>query len=109
MLHHGDQLVAMVAMAPAELEEVLHPRQDGATLGRAGHGDGPSTAEFNEPLFSQETQCAEHGVGIHPEHCGEVLGLRDPFTRTGFSLGDRSSNIGGHLFMEGRAIRPVDW
>ena len=48
----------------------------------------------------QRVQRAEHGVGVDPQHRGQVPGWREPLTRAGLTLGDRPADRRSDLLMQ---------
>jgi len=82
-------------------EEFAASSDEGAETGRfTGHRDSTTTSEFEQALVSQLPQGAVHRVVVYPEYGSEVSGRRQPATCFHLTVGDRSSQLGGHLQIE---------
>jgi hypothetical protein len=99
LLHHRYELLSPIAVAASVVDKFFHLGDERPALGRCGHDDPPSPTELEKALFSQQPKGAQHGVRVHPEHGGEILGLRDALTGTSFTVGDRSPDVGSDLFV----------
>ncbi len=99
--HH---VVAPVTLRAGKVQKFLQSSDDGTTLRCAGDNNGPATTKLHESLVSKYTQRTENGVGVHPEHSGEILCLRNPITRTCFAFGDGSPDLGGDLIVERQRV-----
>jgi Tol biopolymer transport system component len=71
-----------------------------ASIGFTGNGDAPSPTELQHAIVSQQPKCPKHRVGVHTEHCSEILRRRKAFPWSGLSVCDRSPKLGGHLLEE---------
>ena len=63
--------------------------------------------QLQESLVSKDTQRPQHGIGVHAEHGGEILGLRDAVSGVSLTLSDGSPDLGGNLIVERHRIGPI--
>ena len=103
-----DDLVTAIALLPAELDELAHPLDDGALLGRAGNGDPTPTLKIEKPLISKYVESPQDGLLVHSEHGGKVLGEWKTLPRARFAFRDRPAYLRCHLVVEGHRFRTVD-
>ena len=90
-------------MLAAERDEGFGLGEDDAPVRGSGHGDATAAAELEQSLVAQYAQRAEHGVGVDADDGGQIFGGRETLARTGFTVGDRASDLRGDLLMQ------VDW
>ena len=95
-----EQLVEAVAVVAGEGDEFLCLLDDGATFERARNRDATPAPEFEQSLVAEYVHRPQDGVGVDAEDGGEILGGREALSRLGLSLGDRTSNLTGHLLVE---------
>ncbi len=76
-----EHVLFAVPVEAGELEELLRPFDHGTPFGTARHRHAPATPELEQALVAQEPEGTKHGVGVDPEHGGQVLGRRQAFTR----------------------------
>jgi hypothetical protein len=105
--HHGQKFLTPVALRTGEVEELLQPGHDRSPLGGSCHHDGPSTAQFDQPLISKHAQGPQHGVGVDAEHRDQILGLRDPVAGAGLAVGDGPADLGRHLIVKRHGVRSI--
>lgn len=68
--------------------------------GVAGDMDAAAAAEFQKALVAEQSQGAQHGVGVHPQDGREVPGGGQSLTGACLSIGNRPSDLPGDLVME---------
>ncbi len=56
--------------------------------------------EVEKPFVPEYVESPQDGVLVHPEYPGQVFGQRKTFSWTSFALGDRPSDLGGHLVVK---------
>jgi len=95
--HH---VVAPVTLRSGKVEKFLQSSDDGTTLRCTGDDDGPATTKLQESLVSKYTQRTQNGIGVHAEHSGEILGLRNAIAGSSLAFGDGSPDLGGNLIVE---------
>jgi hypothetical protein len=67
---------------------------------RSRNRDPTATPELEQTLIPEQAQGAQHGIRVHPQHGGEILGRRKPFPRLRFAFGDRPSDLAGDLLVQ---------
>jgi hypothetical protein len=68
----------------------------------------PASREVQQPLVPQDVQCPYDCVLVDAKHRRQVDRRRQAFTLDGLTLGDGTSYLGRHLFVEGDWIALVD-
>ena len=66
----------------------------------AGHADAAAAAELEHAFIAEQSQGAEHGIGVHAQHCGQILGRGEPFTGLGLAVGDGAADLACDLLVE---------
>jgi hypothetical protein len=102
------KFVPPVPMGSGESDQLLGLGYHSASLGCSGHHDRPSPPQLKKPLVSQHSQGAQHGVGVHSEHGGQILGLRNAVSGACLPFGDGPADIGSDLLMEQRLLSAID-
>ena len=87
-------------MAPGELDELAHARVELALLWRRDDRDAPAAADLEQPLVPKLPECAQDRVSVHLQHGGQVQRRRKPLARAGFSIPDRTANLGRYLLVQ---------
>src|SRR6266566_5989990 len=95
-----DDLLAAESVVPCEFEEFPGAGEHGAALGGAGHGDAAAAAELQEPFLPELVQRTEHGVLVHAQHGGEVLGQGQALAGGRLALGDGPADLAGDLIVQ---------
>ena len=93
-------VVAPVTLRSGKVEKFLQSSDDGTTLRCTGDDNRPATTKLHESLVSKYTQRTQNGIGVHPEHSGEILCLWNAIAGTSLAFGDGSPDLGGHLIVE---------
>jgi len=91
-VQYFDSLVAPVAVAAGELEQLVCLRQDRTALARAGDADGPPTPELQQAFVAQQPQRAQRRVGVDAEHRRQIARWRESLTGPGLAVRDRPSD-----------------
>jgi len=91
-----------------EPDQVPGLGKDRAALGCPGDRDAPAAAELQQALVPEQVQGAEHGVLVHAEHRGQVLGQREPLARSGLAVRDGPPDPGRDLLVQRERIGAVD-
>ncbi len=94
-------------MTPCEVDEVSRSIDDCALFGCPDHGDAAAAAELEQALVAEGAESAEHGVGVHAEHCCEVFGGWEPFAGLGLAVCDRATDLSSGLLEEWRSAEVV--
>jgi hypothetical protein len=81
-----NQLLAPIALATSEREELPRSGHDCPALARAGHGDPAATPELEQPLVAQQAQGTEDRVAVHAEHRCQVARRRQALARAPINL-----------------------
>lgn len=108
LLDHSDDLVAPITLTPCEVDELAHLDPHCALLRRTRYPHATTTSEINETFVPKDVEGPKHRVSIDAEHGGEVDCSRESFTRRRLALGDRASDLGGYLVMEGSPLITVN-
>jgi len=95
-----DQLIGSEPLPSSEFHQLASPDNYCSSLRCACNGHPSSSTELQETFITQETQRAEHGVGVDAQDCSQVSGGRHSFTRSRFSFSDGATDLCGHLFVK---------
>ncbi len=95
-----DELVAPAAMASGEVDELAHARIQLALRRRRDDRDAPAAPDLEQSLVPKLPKRAEDGVSVHLQHAGEVQRGREPLTRAGLSVRDRTADLGRNLLVQ---------
>ena len=79
---HLDEFLSAVAVPAGEPDQAPGLGEDRTALRCPGDRDAPAAAELQQALVPEQVQGAQHGVLVHAEHRGEVLGQREPLARS---------------------------
>ena len=94
VLNHGDHAFPLVPLTTGEFDQFTYLSQDGPFLGRPGDRDATPPAELDEALVAQDVHGPQHGVLVHPEDGGDVLGQGQAVPGPGFAFGDGTADFG---------------
>ena len=97
---HLGELITAVAVSPAEIDQLLHLRDDDTALRRPGDGDCTATADFQQSLVAKHPERAKDGVRMDPEDRGEILRLGNPLPGSCLAVRDRPSDLRGDLLVQ---------
>jgi hypothetical protein len=87
-------------MVPGELDELAHARVELALLGRRDDRDASTAPDLEQPLVPKLPKRPQDGVSVHLQHGGQVQRGRQPLARAGFSVRDRTANLGRNLLVQ---------
>jgi hypothetical protein len=76
VLDHPYEFVELVALLSREADELFGSCDDGTLFRSAGDGDASPAPELEQSFVAELPQGAEDGVGVDPEHGGEVFRRR---------------------------------
>ena len=84
--------------------------KNGSSISRRypAHRRRADEPRFEEALVAQETQRAQHRVGVDSEHRREVPRLWDALAGRGFAVGDRAADFGRDLLVEEHRVTAID-
>jgi hypothetical protein len=99
-LDENDDFISSVALGPRVVEEFVDPEHHGTTLRRADDSYPSSAREIEQTFLTKYVQGSNDGVLIHTEDGGEVHRWRQALTLNDLSVGDGSTNLCGHLFVQ---------
>ena len=99
-----DEFVEAVALAAGEVDELPCALNDGATFGRPGDQDAAAAAELEQSLVAEHAERAQHGVGVDPEHGGEVLGGWEALSWLCLPIGNGGRNFAPAWSPDGQQI-----
>src|SRR3984957_8277937 len=104
-----DDLIGPIALSLGQSDQLSCPRNQQA-FGRSvsGDGDPPPSAKLQEPLVPEYPQGTEDGIGVDPEHRGQVPGRWKALARTRFTLGDRPPDQARNLFVQRRGATRIN-
>jgi hypothetical protein len=92
-LHERDELIALVAALACESNELLRLDQHGALLRRSGHDRVATTTQLQQAFIAEDAQGSKNRVRIDAEHRSQVSRLRNPLSRSGLPVRDRSADL----------------
>ena len=105
-LDHLDEVFAAVAVPTGQIQQLPDPDLNSGRLGRPNNGDAPTSAELESPLISKHSECPKDGVGMNTYDGGDVPGRGQSFARASLPLSDITSDLGGHLLVQGHGVSP---
>jgi len=108
-LDDPDHLFGPVALSLCQIDQ-LPCTGDQEALCRSvpGHSDAPPSAELQEPLVPEHPQGTEDGIGVDPEHRGQVPGRWKALAGTRLSLRYRPPDQARNLLVERRRAAGID-
>ena len=74
----------------------------------ASDRNAATATELDEALVAQCPQRAEDGVGVDPEHCGQVLRRRQSLPRRCLAVRDRPADSSSDLFVQRNRAQVID-
>ena len=107
-LNQRNDFVASVSLGPRVVEQFVNTPHHRAALGCSNNSNATTSCEVEQTFVSKDVQSANDRVFVYPEHCREVHRRRQTLTFDGLALGDGSTNLRGHLFVERYRIFFVD-
>jgi hypothetical protein len=94
------EIIETVAVPPRKLDKLSCSLDDGTTLGSPRNRDASTPTELEESFLPKDLQRTQHGVLVHPEDGGEILGRRQALTGLGLTVRNSSPYLRRDLFVE---------
>jgi hypothetical protein len=104
-----DEVVLAVSLSSRELDQFVGLGEHGA-FGScvAGDVDAATASELQQALVAEQSEGAQHGVGIHPQDRREIAGWGQSFAGARLSVGDRPADLPGDLVVEQSRVGSID-
>jgi hypothetical protein len=103
-----DYLFSAITLRTTEIDEISNAFDDGTALRRPGNSDAPPSLKVEQAFFAEDVEGTKHCVLVDAKYCRQVLGERKSLARTGFTLGNSSSNLSRHLVVQSEVLAAVN-
>ena len=95
-------------MPTGKPNQLACPTDDCAPLRTPGDADPTTATKLQQALVSKGAKRAQDGVRVDPDDGGEVTRRREALTRFRLAVGDRASDLRGHLLVQIRGVLPIN-
>jgi hypothetical protein len=107
-LDHRDDILSAVAPMSSELDQFSYSFDHRTLVRRSRHRDSSPPRELQQTLVPENVHGTKHGVLVHAEYGGNIFDHWETLAWSGFTFGNRSTDLGGDLIVEWDRLCAVD-